>query len=230
MNMNHKTRIDSGNMLTGIVEACDANLTVTSAELEERLDTLLKNRKGELTGEAETFRLAARDMLRNGSYKPTGRAKPASEYLLRAAAEEDFPRINPAVDINNYISLKYMVPISLWDIDKAGGKPFLFDLGQPGEKYVFNESGQEIDVKDLVCGFLTEKDGNRNPVINPVKDSMRTKTDHQSKHIGYAVYYPVKVGNREHLQQILDEIAGLLGDICNGEIRTGIAVNTEVDR
>ena len=36
-------------------------------------------------------RVANRDLLRFGAYKPTGRGKPASEYLVNAAAEEEFP-------------------------------------------------------------------------------------------------------------------------------------------
>jgi DNA/RNA-binding domain of Phe-tRNA-synthetase-like protein len=166
-------------------------------------------------------------MLRNGTYKPTGRAKPASEYLLRAAQEGTFPRINTAVDINNYISLNYMVPISLWDIDKAGARPLTIDLGLPGENYVFNEAGQEIDLKDLVCGVLMDADGGRIPVINPVKDSMLTKTDPSSVNIGYMVYYPAAAGSREHLMHILADIAGLLGGITGDEVITAVAESVE---
>ncbi|MCA1802177.1 MAG: hypothetical protein LC662_06935, partial [Rhodothermaceae bacterium] len=188
--MNHICRIPAHKMLAGIAEARNIKISKKLPILDEKLAGLLAGRTGELTGEAETFRLASRDMLRNGTYKPTGRAKPASEYLLRAAQDGTFPRKNTAVDINNYISLNYMVPISLWDIDKAGARPLTIDLGQPGEKYVFNEAGQEIDLKDLVCGILTDADAGRTPVINPVKDSMLTKTDPASVNIGYVVYYP----------------------------------------
>ena len=38
----------------------------------------------------ESLRSAVRDMLRHGGYKPTGRGKPASEYLVRAANEDRF--------------------------------------------------------------------------------------------------------------------------------------------
>jgi hypothetical protein len=45
-------------------------------------------------------------------------------------------------------------------------------LGAAGESYVFNTSGQEIDVSGLLC--LCDADG---PCANAVKDSQRTKTD-----------------------------------------------------
>jgi len=93
---------------------------------------------------------AVRDMLRNGRYKPAGRAKPSSEYLLAAALDGNFPRVNPLVDAVNLASLKYMYPMSIFDADRAG-QALLCRLGAPGEHYVFNSSGQEIDVEDLVC-------------------------------------------------------------------------------
>jgi DNA/RNA-binding domain of Phe-tRNA-synthetase-like protein len=93
---------------------------------------------------------AVRGMLRNGKYKPAGRAKPSSEYLFAAALDDSFPRVNPFVDAVNLASLKYMYPMSIFDADKAG-HALLCRLGAPGEHYVFNSSGQEIDLEDLVC-------------------------------------------------------------------------------
>ena len=52
----------------------------------------------------EAVRAAVRDMLRVGGYKPTGRGKPASEYLVRAAAEGVLAPINLAVDVCNAVS------------------------------------------------------------------------------------------------------------------------------
>ena len=79
-------------------------------------------------------------MLRNGSYKPTGRGKPANEYLLRAAGEGSFPATNALVDANNLVSLKHMVPISVWDLDLASSHHTLFRLGRDDERYVFNRA------------------------------------------------------------------------------------------
>src|SRR5690606_33116896 len=54
---------------------------------------------------APELRTAIRDMLRHGGYRPAGRGKPASEYLLRAATEGTLGSINLAVDACNVISL-----------------------------------------------------------------------------------------------------------------------------
>src|SRR5882672_4860154 len=53
----------------------------------------------------EAVRGAVRDLLRHGGYKPTGRGKPSSEYLVRAAAEGALRPINAAVDACNAVSL-----------------------------------------------------------------------------------------------------------------------------
>jgi len=118
----------------------------------------------------EALRAAIRDMLRYGGYKPTGRGKPASEYLVRAAEDAGLSSINLAVDLGNATSLHSGFPISVVDLDRAS-PPFRIAVADEDEKYVFNAAGQEIDLGGLVCLF--DADG---PCANAVKDSQRTKT------------------------------------------------------
>jgi DNA/RNA-binding domain of Phe-tRNA-synthetase-like protein len=118
----------------------------------------------------DALRTAVRDMLRHGGYKPTGRGKPASEYLIRAAGDGSLGSINAAVDACNAVSLHSGLPISVVDLDLARA-PFRVAVGQPGESYVFNRTGQEIDLAGLLCLYDAE-----GPCGNSVKDSQRTKT------------------------------------------------------
>ena len=118
----------------------------------------------------EAVRAAVRDMLRHGGYKPTGRGKPASEYLVRAAAEGALGAINPAVDACNAVSLHSGFPISVVDLDRAR-EPFRIGIAPAGASYVFNASGQEIDLAGLLC--LWDAAG---PCANAVRDAQRTKT------------------------------------------------------
>ena len=118
---------------------------------------------------SEELRGAIRDMLRHGGYKPTGRGKPASEYLVKAAAEGIRP-INPAVDTCNVVSLHSGIPISVVDLDLMR-MPLRIEVAPSGTSYVFNASGQEIDVSGLVCLFDA-----MGACANAVKDSQRTKT------------------------------------------------------
>lgn len=118
----------------------------------------------------DAVRGAVRDLLRHGGYKPTGRGKPASEYLIRAVAEGALSSINPAVDCCNAVSLHSGLPISVIDLELAR-PPFRIGLAAAGTQYVFNASGQTIDVEGLLCLFDAE-----GACANAVKDSQRTKT------------------------------------------------------
>jgi len=119
---------------------------------------------------SEEVRSATRDLLRHGGFKPTGRGKPASEYLVRAVGEGKLGSINLVVDACNVVSLHSGIPISIVDLDLAEA-PFSVAVSPSGTSYVFNAGGQEIDVSGLIC--LRDASG---PCANAVKDSQRTKT------------------------------------------------------
>jgi DNA/RNA-binding domain of Phe-tRNA-synthetase-like protein len=119
---------------------------------------------------SDEVRGAVRELLRHGGYKPTGRGKPASEYLIRATSEGALSSINAAVDACNVVSLHSGLPISVVDLDRAKA-PFRLGLAPEGSTYVFNASGQTIDLAGLLCLFDAE-----GPCANAVKDAQRTKT------------------------------------------------------
>jgi DNA/RNA-binding domain of Phe-tRNA-synthetase-like protein len=118
----------------------------------------------------DATRGAVRDLLRHGGFKPTGRSKPASEYLARAAGEAALSSINLAVDACNAASLHSGLPISVIDLELAKA-PFRIGIAGLGEGYPFNAAGQVIDLEGLVCLFDAQ-----GPCANAVKDAQRTKT------------------------------------------------------
>jgi len=119
---------------------------------------------------SDTVRAEVRQLLRHGGFRPSGRSKPASEYLHAAHAEDRFPRINAAVDACNAVSLWSGLPISLVDVDRVVGALTVRVL-PAGTSYVFNPSGQVIDAGGLLG--LCDAEG---PTGTPVKDAQRTKT------------------------------------------------------
>jgi DNA/RNA-binding domain of Phe-tRNA-synthetase-like protein len=154
----------------------------------------------------DTIRASIRDMLRVGGYKPTGRGKPASEYLLRAASEGSLKSINAAVDACNVVSLHSGIPISVVDLALARS-PLAIRIAPEGSSYVFNVSGQTMDVSGLVC--LVDAEG---PCGNAVKDSQRTKT-----HAGTEVTLSVLWGARD-LGELTDRARAWYREIvaCTG--------------
>ena len=116
-------------------------------------------------------RESVRTLLRQGGFKPTGRSKPASEYLLRAVRDGSLAGINLAVDACNAASLHSGLPISVVDLDRTQ-EPLRVGLAPAGAAYIFNAAGQQIDLAGLLCLFDAA-----GPCANAAKDAQRTKTD-----------------------------------------------------
>lgn len=141
------------------------------APLIERLSLEAGAPTGSPGGSDDEVRAAVRRLLRLGGFKPSGRNKPASEYLIRAATQGSLGSINAPVDACNVASLHSGLPISVVDLDRASA-PLRVAIAEPGTHYVFNASGQVIDVGGLLCLFDAE-----GACANAVKDAQRTKTD-----------------------------------------------------
>jgi DNA/RNA-binding domain of Phe-tRNA-synthetase-like protein len=138
----------------------------------------------------DTVREEVRKLLRHGGFKPTGRSKPASEYLLNAARDGRLASINFAVDVCNVVSLHSGLPISVVDLDRARG-PFRVSVAPADASYVFNPSGQSIEIGGLLCLF--DADG---PCANAVKDAQRTKTGPETRRTLAVIWGTVKLPGR----------------------------------
>jgi DNA/RNA-binding domain of Phe-tRNA-synthetase-like protein len=160
---------------------------------------------------------AVRNMLRHGAYKPTGRGKPASEYLVNAAAEGEFPLINNLVDVNNLVSLETLLPISLVDLERAATTAFAARWGRTGESYVFNPSGQILDLRDLL---LLSKLPEDEPCASPIKDSQASKTHAASRDVLAVLYAPATL--RSVAEEGARRMAGLLAGSCGGTVEWGV--------
>ena len=99
--------------------------------------------------------------------------------LLESGRRPEFDlgaiRIPLAVDACNAASLHSGLPISVVDLDRAS-EPFRVGIAPAGTQYVFNASGQTIDVGGLLCLF-----DQAGPCANAVKDSQRTKTSPETR-------------------------------------------------
>lgn len=176
-----------------------------SGFLRSRLDAPLAT--------SDTIRKTIRDALRGHGYKPTGRGKPASEYLHKAVASGRLSpdhTINVAVDACNAVSLHSGLPISVIDLERTEGTLTL-RIAPMGTRYVFNPSGQTIDVGGLWCLFDAV-----GVCAAPVKDSQRTKTHPNSRHTLSILWSATALG--EHAKAALAWYRQLLGH-AGGDIR-----------
>ncbi len=196
----------------GVIAAQGLEVIAPSIDFERDLSILITDRKNDLPHDLEECRTLSRRLLRHGVYKPSGRSKPASEFLLRAAREDAFPRVSQVVDCVNYVSLRTMLPISIWDVRQIPADSFLFAHGLPGEKYVFNSAGHEINLEDLITGFaVSETD--RIPIVNPVKDSMRTKIAESTDYAVAVIYCHNELpeNHRENATRLLADLLSECG-------------------
>jgi DNA/RNA-binding domain of Phe-tRNA-synthetase-like protein len=184
-------RLDAPGIAVGVVVAKGCGNGESPRELQQEVrratDAAVAARE---SAESAARKAEVRAMLRHGVYKPTGRGKPASEYLLNAAVEGQFPFIGSLVDINNLVSVETLLPISLVDVAKAGARQYVVRFGRAGEDYVFNRSGQVLSLADLL--LLAREPGDL-PCATPIKDSQATKTDETTTDVLAIVWAPASL-------------------------------------
>jgi DNA/RNA-binding domain of Phe-tRNA-synthetase-like protein len=199
--------LEHDELLVGLVFAGGLDVGPASAELSAWVDGSLAT----LPDPPEATRQAIRQLLRGGGFKPTGRNKPASEYLAAARRQGRFPRIFDVVDVNNALSLETGWPMSVLDLDRAlehsPSGALEIRLGLPGESYAFNSAGQIIDVAGLVG--LAAAGG---PMLgNPVKDAMRAKVQPGTRGIVAVLYTSRACATPEQVQDVATRFAERVG-------------------
>ncbi|UXD21398.1 hypothetical protein IPA_03860 [Ignicoccus pacificus DSM 13166] len=108
----------------GAFLAYDEALNVKVLENDSDVERLLREAEEEVRRELTIENLksnsiirAYRDFMWKIGIDPT-KIRPASEALIRRALRGNLPNINSLVDLGNAISIKYMVPIGIYDLNK----------------------------------------------------------------------------------------------------------------
>lgn len=214
--INFSVKIEVPGIAAGIVIAQGCRVEKTPQALLDEINKAVANARDTKDSQSVIdIKAAVRNMLRFGSYKPTGRGKPASEYLFNAALEGNFPLINNIVDINNLVSVEFLLPISLIDLDKTDARNFILRRGKENESYIFNPSGQIIDLKDLLLFSSLPDDTARG---TPIKDSQLTKTDKKTKNAVGVIYAPAHLANTAkeaalHMTYLLETYCGAKAEV-----------------
>lgn len=197
-------QIQSG-FRAGLVQATETRVTDSPPELlAQARQVAERTLKSGLPG-GDRRRTAIRELLRAGGFKPSGRNKPAQEYLLRHVRQESaLPQISNAVDLINLISISCGLPISLVSLDRIGWR-LQMRYGIPDEGYVFNSSGQQLNLSGLLT--LCSGDDSSDPVASPVKDSMRAKVDSTDQNLLACIYSSTKAMPSDELDHWMHELA-----------------------
>ena len=206
----------------GWVAAENAVIRPAGADLRQACEAAAEAARASGLAGGEPRRQAIRDLLRSGGFKPSGRSKPAQEYLLRTVLETGaLPAISNAVDLINLVSLRSGLPISLVSLDRVG--PHLeLRFGRPGERYVFNHAGQELMLDGLLC-LCAARGGQSTPVGTPVKDSMAAKVDETDRELLACFYASEAAATCAELQDWAGELAAGFRQFCQATaVTTGL--------
>jgi DNA/RNA-binding domain of Phe-tRNA-synthetase-like protein len=206
---------DLPGLSVALVESHGVQIEAAAAELRQLCDAAAQAARHAVAG-GDARRQAIRGLLRSGGFKPSGRNKPAQEYLLRTATEGgELPAISNAVDLINLVSLQSGLPISLVSLDRVPG-PLLLRVGTAGEKFVFNRTGQELDVEGLLSICAASAEGSE-PVATPVKDSMRAKVTEEDHHLLACLYASHDAVSAAELRRLAEELAMGFQRFCGAE-------------
>jgi len=130
--------------------------------------------------------------------------RPSQEALLRRTLRGEFPRVNPLVDIGNIASVKYLIPIGLYDLGKVGGREL--DLRYAREGEVFHPIGyspRRLSSNQIVLAL-----GDLILHVYPYRDSELTKVDESTRDV-LAVAAGVPGVEDDRLISVVEEIARL---------------------
>ncbi|MCA9523183.1 MAG: hypothetical protein KC609_19540 [Myxococcales bacterium] len=213
-----RVEVDDSNLMLGLVSAEPVTIGAPSETFAPLVDGLVREFSAEGFEFPERYRLGIRQLLKRGGFRPAGRSKPASEYLVQAIRKEgSFPRINNAVDVNNYISTRAFLPASLIDADVLGARAVV-RYGREGESYVFNASGHAIELRGLLCVCRDDGEGRSTALANPVKDSMEAKLADETRRVIGIIYASLECVDEETLFQHTSRFAEMLTSHCGAEI------------
>ena len=141
---------------------------------------------------------------------PTKR-RPSSEALLnRALKEKPLYSINTLVDICNWCSLDFLLPIGLYDLDKISGE-VIIRRGRLNESYLALND-QVLNLLDRYV--LADAQG---PFGSPMTDSQRTAVTLETSRALTVVFAP-EAYDREILQQQAELYAKRIVQFCGGDL------------
>jgi DNA/RNA-binding domain of Phe-tRNA-synthetase-like protein len=170
----------------GILQMDGVRVSESPEELKAMLnglaDECAARYKDRPLGEIPTVK-QIRAIFHRAGLDPT-RYRPSSESLLRRAVKgKGLYFINSVVDLINYVSLRSLWPMGLYDADKLK-PPITWRIGQEGESY----TGIGRDQLNLAhFPLLVDEEG---PFGSPISDSMRTRVTEECKRILWITFAP----------------------------------------
>lgn len=153
--------------------------------------------------------MSVRSMYKKLDFDPS-RYRPASEALVRRVLQgKGLYYVNSAVDVNNFCSMKFLLPFGLYDLDKIDGN-IEYRIAEQGE-YI-NIAGKSVTTEGKP--FLID---NKGVFGNPTSDSRRTAMTLSATNLLNVIYADEAV-DAQALEEILNYTAEMLVHYNGGTI------------
>jgi len=114
--------------------------------------------------------------------KDPNRYRPSAEALYRRVQKQNYlASVQSAIDLNNFFSLQYQVPIGIYDLDQLTG-PVEIRIGHKEEEYL-GLNGRMNSLENLIIS--SDQHG---PFGSPFVDSDRTPVTERTKNALQIIY------------------------------------------
>lgn len=170
----------------GVVRAEPVAVRPAGEDLEAEIHglgrELAARHAGTPPGEVDGLR-AARTLYRAFGVDPT-QTRPSSEALFRRAVTgKPLPRVNNAVDVCNLCSLRYLLPIGMYDLGKIEGEVILRRGGDTESYPGIRKDEVRLHGRPVLCDRL-------GPFGNPTSDSLRTCVGEGTRGLWMVIFAP----------------------------------------
>ncbi|TXC89849.1 hypothetical protein FS935_15930 [Metabacillus litoralis] len=138
------------------------------------------------------------------------RYRPSNEALYRRVQKQQFlSNVNSAVDLNNFLSLQYQLPLGIYDYDKLSGDTVTIKIGTSSDSYT------AINERDITLSnkILTQDD--IGAFGSPYLDSKRTAVTSSTVNAIHFIYFQPSF-HSEEANQLLQSLSKMFTQIHGG--------------
>ena len=181
-----------------VLSACDRLAASLEQEQKDIKEKYTRDQVAQLPGVQKSRTAFKRLGLDPARYRPSQEA-----LIRRTIADKPIRYVNTGVDINNLLSLRYIVPMGLYNMDQLSG-PVQLRMGQNGELY------QALNGRDIDCRQKIIISDVLGPFGSPYVDSMRTAVQVGHKELLHIIYFLHEKITFEDLDQIASFVLSFL--------------------
>lgn len=140
------------------------------------------------------------------------RYRPSNEALYRRVQKQQFLHtVNSAVDLNNFLSLQYQIPLGIYDVKHVIGDVKI-KIGMDHDSYV------AINEREVSLHHKIHSADQQGPFGSPFVDSKRTAVSTNTTEALHLIYLQPSQKNEESIQ-LLQALSNMFTQIHGGDAK-----------